>query len=128
MFNYITLSWNADAVNPLTSSLKSCIEKDDSTTTTSWLLKSILQPYGTYELDHLNTGNNCSDFKCKNSAKADLDNLKWESIVGCHINDEWDVSKERNMAYALRNHAHIKQMVQELMEWYLQTSVGLLVI
>ena len=49
---------------------------------------------GTYEMDHLHRVDNCSDFKWKHPAKVDLDNLKLESIMECHINGKWDVSKE----------------------------------
>ena len=45
-------------------------------------------------------------------------------IVECHIVCQWDVSKERETALALRNHTYIRQLVQELMKWYFQVSVG----
>ena len=45
-------------------------------------------------------------------------------IVECHIVGQWDVSKEREMALALRNHTYIRQLVQEVMKWYFQVSVG----
>lgn len=47
-----------------------------------------------------------------------------ELIVEYYIDGEWDVSKRRNMIYALQNHAYIKQLYQKLMKWHLQTSVG----
>ena len=37
-------------------------------------------------MDYLHRIGNSSYFKWKNPAKADLDNLKPESIVECHIN------------------------------------------
>ena len=45
-------------------------------------------------------------------------------IVECHIVGQWDVSKEREMALALRNHTYVRQLVQEVMKWYFQVSVG----
>ena len=36
---------------------------------------------------------------------------------------QWDLPKETEMAVALRNHTYIRQLVQELMKWYLQASI-----
>ena len=32
------------------------------------------------------------------------------------MNEEWDVTKERNITYILQNHEYIKQLVQELVK------------
>ena len=45
-------------------------------------------------------------------------------VVECHIVGQRDVSKERKMTQTLQNHAYIMQLVQGLMKWYFQASVG----
>ena len=135
----MTLPSNADAENLLSSSSNYCIENEDSIqigenyvtlivegNTNTWYIATCTKKNddGTYEMDHLCRVDNYSDFRWKHPAKADFDNLKPESIVECHINGKWDVSGERNITCILWNHEYIKQLVQELVKWYLQTSVG----
>ena len=54
-----------------------------------------------------------SNLKWKNG-NEEPDILKAESIVICDIDGEWDVSKERNMTFTLRNHEYIDQLVKSL--------------
>ena len=44
--------------------------------------------------------------------------------VECHIISQWDMSREKKMSQTLQNHAYIRHLVQELMKWYFQSSVG----
>ena len=36
------------------------------------------------------------------------------SVVGCTINGEWDVSKERNMNFKLKNHLYVDDLVKDI--------------
>lgn len=93
MSNYVTLPSNAGAVNLLPSSPNSCIENGDSAhtgenyvilivgdITNTWYIATCTKKNdnGTYVIDHIHRVHNCSDFKWKHLAKADLDNLKPE--------------------------------------------------
>ena len=101
MSNYVTLPSNANAENLLPSSPNYCIENEDSiqidenyvtliveSNTNIWYIATCTRKNddSTNEMDHFHRVDNCSDFKWKHPAKADLDNLKPESIVECHIN------------------------------------------
>ena len=50
----------------------------------------------------------------KYPARVDKVALKKESIVECPIDGEWDMSKERNMTFTLRNHAYIANLVHNI--------------
>ena len=100
MANYVTKASNADAENLLSSSLNFCIEDEDSiqigenfvimivegNNNSRYIATCTKKNDNTYEMDHLHRVDDCSDFNWKHPAKADLDNLKPESIVECHIN------------------------------------------
>ena len=68
----------------------------------------------TYTIGHLTRVHEGSNLKWKYPVKPYEDNLKALSIVECIIDGEWDVSKERNMTYTLRNHNYISKLVEEL--------------
>ena len=83
--------------------LNYCIENEDSiqidenyvtliveSNTNIWYIATCTRKndVSTYEMDHFHRVDNCSDFKWKHPAKADLDYLKPESSVECHINGE----------------------------------------
>ena len=63
-------------------------------------------------MDHLTRVHEGSNLKRKYPVKSYKDNVKAQSIIECIINGEWDVSKERNMTYTLRNHNYI-ELVEE---------------
>ena len=57
----------------------------------------------TYAMEYLHRTSKTSNLKWKNPNKPDIDNLAEASILSCVIEGEWDVSKERNMTYTLKN-------------------------
>ena len=69
---------------------------------------------GKCEMEFLHRVQQSSDLKWKNPAKADYDTLTKNSIISCVIDGEWDVSKDRNMTYTLRNHVYINQLVKDM--------------
>ena len=44
--------------------------------------------------------------------------------VVCHIVSQWDMSREKKMSQTLQDNEYIRHLVQELMKWYFQSSVG----
>ena len=68
------------------------------------------------QMDHLTRVHEGSNLKWKYPVKLHKDNLKAQSIVECIIDGEWDMSKERNMTYTLRNHNYICKLVEEFMK------------
>ena len=56
---------------------------------------------GTYEMDHLTRVERGSNLIRKHLVRLDKVNLRKESIVECPVDDEWDVSQERNMTFTL---------------------------
>ena len=51
-------------------------------------------------------------FEMKQQSRLNKDNLWPASIVDCVIEGEWDVCKERNMTFKLRNHVYISDLVK----------------
>ena len=56
------------------------------------------------------------EMKCVDTQKQFQRAKCWKkgSIVECHMNGEWDVTKERNITYILQNHEYM--LVQELVK------------
>ena len=81
----------------------------------TWYIASCLEKHDNdrYKMEYLHRVQDKSNLKWKNG-NEEPDILKAESIVICDIDGEWDVSKERNMTFTLRNHEYIDQLVKSL--------------
>ena len=55
-----------------------------------------------------------SNLLWKQPRRVDAANLFAGSIMECTIDGEWDVSKERNMTFKLRNHLYIEDLVKDI--------------
>ena len=75
-----------------------------------------------YKMDYLTRVHEGPNLKWKYPVKPYKDNLKAQSIVECIIDGEWDVSKERNMTYTLRN--YIIYLFTYLLIYYIITLVN----
>ena len=85
------------------------INEDDINT---WYLATCISVSDhTYEREFLHRVNKRSNLAWKHPSKPDTASLLAESIVQCEIEGEWDVSKQRNMKFTLRNHIHIDNVV-----------------
>ena len=69
---------------------------------------------GRCEMEFLHRIQQSSDLKWKNPPKTDSDFLTKNSIISCAIDGEWDVSKDRNMTFTLRNHEYINHLVKDM--------------
>ena len=69
---------------------------------------------GTYDMHQLTRCNKGSNLLWKQPSKVDKCDLFPGSIIDCIIDGEWDVSKERNMTFTLRNHLYICDLVREI--------------
>ena len=68
----------------------------------------------TYEMHHLMRVQNGSNLRWKQPTKVDKASMYPASIVGCTIDGEWDVSKERNMNFKLKNHLYVDDLVKDI--------------
>ena len=69
---------------------------------------------GTYTMHQLMRRSKDSDLVWKQPVQIDKADLLPGSIVTCTIDGEWDVSKERNMTFTLRNHLYISDLVKNI--------------
>ena len=68
---------------------------------------------GTYNMDFLQRVDKSSNLIWKHPSKPDRATLRPESIIQCVIDGDWDVSKQRNMTFTLRNHTYVDTLVMD---------------
>ena len=133
MVDYVSLPTNADATKLLTTSAATLtIEKDDEENdivenrnyvtlisegnTNTWYIATCIKALGenSFEMDFLHRLDKESNLKWKHPWKPDKAILTDASIVSCTIDGAWDVSRERNVTFTLRNHEYINKIVEDL--------------
>ena len=67
--------------------------------------------YDMYQLIRCQSGSN---LQWKQPQKVDKANLLPGSIISCIVDGEWDVLKDRNMNFTLRNHCYISDLVGKI--------------
>jgi hypothetical protein len=84
----------------------------------TWYLAACIEKHSdeTYTMEYLHRLQKSSNLKWKHPSIPERDILKAESIVVCDIDGEWDVCKERNMTFTLRNHLYIDKLVEGILE------------
>ena len=83
----------------------------------TWYLASCLEEYmdGTYSMEYLHRVSKVSNLKWKNPTKQEIDTLRPESILEeCKIDGEWDICRQRNMTFTLKNHLQIEEIVSDI--------------
>ena len=69
---------------------------------------------GTFKMHQLMRCQKGSNLLWKQPTRVDKASLFPGSIIDCIIDGEWDVSKERNMSFKLRNHLYIDGLVKDI--------------
>ena len=61
---------------------------------------------GTYKIEHLHRVNKSSNLKWKNPTFPDISDVNPENILFHQIDEDWDISNNRNLTFTLKNHEY----------------------